>query len=133
LPYDKEAAKRELVEAYGFVDYGSKHQESRFTKFYQEIYLPARYGFDKRRLHLSALIVSGQMTREEALQELRVPLTTPEQATRDKRFVAKKLGISVSELERLITLPVMPHERFANSQALYRINQRLRKIVGNGR
>jgi len=133
LPYDKEAAKRELVETYGFVDYGSKHQESRFTKFYQEIYLPARYGFDKRRLHLSALIVSGQMTREEALQELRIPLTTQEQAARNKRFVAKKLGITVSELERLITLPVMPHENFANSQALYRINRRFRKIVGSSR
>ena len=65
------------------------------------------------------------MTREEALQELSVPLTTKEQAARDTRFVAKKLGITVSELERLITLPVVPHERFANSQALYQINQRL--------
>ncbi len=65
LPYNKESAKRELIETYGFVDYGSKHQESRFTKFYQEIYLPARYGFDKRRLHYSALIVSGQLTREK--------------------------------------------------------------------
>ena len=107
LPYDKEVAKRELVETYGFVDYGSKHQESRFTKFYQEIYLPARYGFDKRRLHCSALIVSGQMTRKEALQELSVPLTTEEQAARDKRFVAKKLGITVIELERLIALPAV--------------------------
>lgn len=133
LPYDKEAAKRELVETYSFVDYGSKHQESRFTKFYQEIYLPARYGFDKRRLHLSALIVSGQMTRDEALQELRIPLTTQEQSARTKRFVAKKLGITVSELEGLITLPVTPHEKFANSQALYRINRRFRKIVGSSR
>ncbi len=133
LPYNKELAKRELVETYGFVDYGSKHQESRFTKFYQEIYLPARYGFDKRRLHCSALIVSGQMTREEALQELNVPVTTKEQAARDKRFVAKKLGTTVFELERLIELPAMPHERYANSQALYQINQRLRKIVRSRR
>jgi len=73
------------------------------------------------------------MTREEALQELRIPLTTQEQAARNKRFVAKKLGITVSELERLITLPVMPHENFANSQALYRINRRFRKIVGSSR
>ena len=133
LPYGKEAAKRELVETYGFVDYGSKHQESRFTKFYQEIYLPARYGFDKRRLHCSALIVSGQMTREQALEELKVPVTTTEQAARDKRFVAKKLGITVLELERLVALPAVPHEHYANSQALYQINQRFRKIVGNRR
>jgi len=56
-----------------------------------------------------------------------------EMANRNKRFVAKKLGITVSELERLITLPVMPHENFANSQALYRINRRFRKIVGSSR
>jgi len=79
------------------------------------------------------LIVSGQMTREEALQELRVPVTTKEQAARDKRFVAKKLGITVSELDRLIALPAVPHERFANSQALYQINHKLRKIVASRR
>jgi N-acetyl sugar amidotransferase len=133
LPYDKEVAKRELVATYGFVDYGSKHQESRFTKFYQEIYLPARYGFDKRRLHCSALIVSGQMTREQALQALEIPLTTKEQAARDKRFVAKKLGITALELERLIALPTVRHERFANSQVLYTMNQKLRAIVGSRR
>ena len=133
LPYDKEAAKRELIETYGFVDYGGKHQESRFTKFYQEIYLPARYGFDKRRLHLSALIVSGQITRQDALQQLDVPISTAEQAARDGRFVAKKLGISVEELKRLVALPPVPHERYANSQWLYQLNQTLRKVVRSGR
>jgi hypothetical protein len=73
------------------------------------------------------------MTREEALQELNVPVTTKEQAARDKRFVAKKLGITVFELQRLIELPAVPHQRYANSQALYQINQRLRKIVGSRR
>ncbi|MDR6304579.1 hypothetical protein GGQ85_002289 [Nitrobacter vulgaris] len=133
LPYDKEAAKRELIETYGFVDYGSKHQESRFTKFYQEIYLPSRYGFDKRRLHYSALIVSGQISRKEALQELKTPLTTNQHSARDKRFVAKKLGVPVSELERLIGLPPVAHERYANSHALYQVNQRLRSVIGRGR
>ncbi|MDF0583805.1 N-acetyl sugar amidotransferase [Bradyrhizobium yuanmingense] len=129
LPYDKEDAKRELVATYGFVDYGAKHQESRFTKFYQEIYLPARYGFDKRRLHCSALIVAGQMTRARALEELEQPLTTPEQTARDKRFVAKKLGISLADLDRLIALPPVAHEDFANSQVLYQANGLLRKVL----
>lgn len=128
LPYDKEAAKRELIATYGFVDYGAKHQESRFTKFYQEIYLPARYGFDKRRLHCSALIVAGQMTRDKALKEVERPVVTPEQAARDKRFVAKKLGISVGDLDLFIALAPVPHENYANSQALYRLNDLLRKF-----
>lgn len=129
LPYDKEAAKRELVTTYGFVDYGAKHQESRFTKFYQEIYLPARYGFDKRRLHCSALIVAGQMTRGRALEEVEQSITTPEQAARDKRFVAKKLGITVTDLDRFIALPPVAHDNYANSQALYRANGLLRKVL----
>lgn len=129
LPYNKEAAKRELIATYGFVDYGAKHQESRFTKFYQEIYLPVRYGFDKRRLHCSALIVAGQMTRDKALEQLGRPLTTPEQAARDKRFVAKKLRISTAELDQLVALPPVPHEQYANSQALYRFNGVLRRLI----
>ena len=128
LPYDQRSAKRKLIAEYGFVDYGAKHQESRFTKFYQEIYLPARYGFDKRRLHYSALIVAGQMTREEALSELARPLSTPEQEVRDKRFVAKKLGISLAELDQLVSQPAIPHEHYANNQMLYRANDRIRKL-----
>ncbi|MFB6451674.1 N-acetyl sugar amidotransferase [Bradyrhizobium tunisiense] len=128
LPYDKEAAKRLLMDEYGFVDYGSKHQESRFTKFYQESYLPTRYSFDKRRLHYSALIVAGQMTRDEALAQLRQPLVTKEQAARDKRFVAKKLGITLSELERLVALPPVLHESFANNALLYRLNHSLKRL-----
>ncbi|MCK1313373.1 N-acetyl sugar amidotransferase [Bradyrhizobium sp. 23] len=129
LPYDKEAAKRELIETYGFVDYGSKHQESRFTKFYQEIYLPARYGFDKRRLHYSALIVSGQISRDEALKELSAPMTTIEQASRDKKYIAKKLGITVLELDRLIELPLARHEDYASNKALYQLNTTLRNAL----
>ncbi|RZN08682.1 N-acetyl sugar amidotransferase [Bradyrhizobium genosp. SA-3] len=129
LPYDKEAAKRLLVQTYGFVDYGSKHQESRFTKFYQEIYLPARYSFDKRRLHYSALIVAGQITRDRAMQELNIPLISEQQAMRDKRFVAKKLGIEFLELEGLMALPAIPHEHYANNAALYRLNHALRRLV----
>jgi hypothetical protein len=129
VPYDKDAAKRELIDTYDFVDYGSKHQESRFTKFYQEIYLPARYGFDKRRLHYSALIVSGQISRDEALKDLITPLTTTEQASRDKKYVAKKLGITVFELDRLIELPPMRHEDYASNKALYQVNSTLRNAV----
>jgi N-acetyl sugar amidotransferase len=133
LPYDKEAGKQELIDRYGFVDYGSKHQESRFTKFYQEIYLPARYAFDKRRLHYSALIVAGQITRDAALSELEIPETSRAQSQRDKRFVAKKLGIDGSELERLIALPAVAHEAYANSAYLYQLNHQMRRLLGRRR
>lgn len=117
-PYDKELARTELKTVYGWRDYGPKHSESRFTKWYQEVYLPRKLRFDKRRLFLSSLIVSGQMTRDAALSELSHPVTTPFQARSDTRFVAKKLGMSVDELDALVDAPAVPHAAFDSDKAL---------------
>lgn len=119
LAYDKEKAKDELTRNYGWREYGSKHSESRFTKFYQEIYLPRKFGFDKRRLHLSSLIVSGQLSREAALAELAQPIAWPDQVRRDVKFVAKKLGLSAVELDELISSPTVDHLAYPNQMALY--------------
>jgi N-acetyl sugar amidotransferase len=117
--YDKEQAKRELTANYGWRDYGGKHHESRFTKFYQELYLPMKFGFDKRRLHLSSLIVSGQLTREAALAELARPICEPREAERDLRFVAKKLGLTADELRGLIALPPVPHTAYPTQRRVH--------------
>lgn len=119
MNYDKEGAKAELTREYGWRDYGGKHSESRFTKFYQDSYLPRKFGFDKRRLHLSSLIVSGQATRDEALAELSTPIGDPVQLARDVRFVAKKLAITTAELESLIESDPVPHTAYPNSQTLH--------------
>lgn len=128
--YNKETAKAELAATYGWADYGAKHSESRWTKFYQDIYLPRRYGFDKRRLHLSAMIVSGQMTRREALDALALPLIGQGEMQRDIRFVAKKLGIAVSELEAMIDAPEVSHYDYPNEQYLWSFFVRLGRLVG---
>jgi len=119
MNYDKEAARLELQREYGWRDYGGKHSESRFTKFYQDIYLPRKFGFDKRSLHLSSLIVSGQMTREEAVAELALPITSERQERRDIKFVAKKLGLGVGELEQLIDKPPVSHREYPNQMDLH--------------
>ena len=133
LNYDKEAARAELERCYGWRDYGPKHSESRFTKFYQEVYLPRKLRFDKRRLHLSSLIVSGQLTRDAALDELARPATTERQAERDTRFVAKKLDMTTDELKTLIDAPVVPHATYGSDKALtdrlLGIRAKLRKLV----
>ncbi len=129
LRYDKEAAKQELSETYAWKDYGSKHQESRFTRFYQEIYLPRKFNFDKRRLHLSSLIVSGQLARVEAVVELERPLISDAQAVRETRFVAKKLRISGAELTTLINSDPMPHENYPGSMMLLSWLRRARQQV----
>lgn len=129
MRYDKEAAKRELSETYAWKDYGSKHQESRFTRFYQEIYLPRKFKFDKRRLHLSSLIVSGQLSRAAAVAELKKPLISEMQALQETRFVAKKLGISESELSALIDAAPMPHENYSGSMMLLSWLRRIRQQI----
>lgn len=129
IAYDKEAAKEELTREYRWRDYGGKHSESRFTKFYQESYLPRKFGFDKRRLHLSSLIVSGQLTRQAALEELSRPIADPVQLRRDVRFVAKKLGIGAEELESLISAAPVPHEAYPNEQYLHGGLTRLRALA----
>lgn len=119
LAYDKDAARIELTHLYGWRDYGGKHCESRFTKFYQELYLPRKFGFDKRRLHLSSLIVSGQLAREAAMDELAQPITSANQARRELKFVAKKLGMSLNELDTLIDAPAVDHLDYPNQMKLH--------------
>lgn len=119
LNYNKEQAREELKLKYNWRDYGGKHSESRFTKFYQDVYLPRKFGFDKRRLHLSSLIVSGQMTRDEALAELSEPIATPAQMRRDIKFVAKKLGLAATELDNLIDCPAKSHLDYPNQMLLH--------------
>ena len=101
MPYDKREALKEL-EQIGYKKYVGKHGESIFTKFFQTYYLPKKFGCDKRRPHLSSLIVSGQLTREEALIELDKPLYSSETIKNEKAYIAKKLGLSLEGLDELI-------------------------------
>ena len=100
--YDKAVAKQFLMDRFGWRDYGGKHYESRFTKFFQSYYLPKKFGFDKRRAHLASLVVSGQMKRDDALGVLKIPPYAEAGIAEDGSFIAKKLGIPRGELERLI-------------------------------
>jgi N-acetyl sugar amidotransferase len=103
--FDKEDAKRRLVSEYGWTDYGGKHHESIFTRFFQSVVLPRKFGFDKRRAHLTNLILAGRITREQALEELTQPPCSADLERRDRRFVLKKLGISDSEFDAIMATP----------------------------
>jgi len=105
LSYIKDEAKETIKNELNWRDYGGKHHESKFTKFFQAHWLPAKFGFDKRKAHLSSLIVSGQMTRSEALKELEKPLYDEKQLKEDKEFISKKLGISLEEFETIMQQP----------------------------
>lgn len=119
LPYNKEIALNKLKETIGYKEYGRKHGESLFTRFYQNHYLPVRFGFDKRRLHLSSLILSGQITRKQAMEKLEEPLYDPNELVRDKEYISKKLGITVLELENYIDAPKRDYSEFKNWDMKY--------------
>jgi N-acetyl sugar amidotransferase len=129
LPYNKKEALHELIDTIGYKDYGRKHGESRFTKFFQNHYLPVKFGIDKRRMHLSSMILSGQMTRDEAVAELARPLYDPVELADDMRYVAKKLGISLEQLELMVRQPGHSYKEFSNWDGSYKL---LKKIQGFG-
>jgi N-acetyl sugar amidotransferase len=120
VDYKKLAAKALLTERYGWRDYGGKHYESVFTRFYQGYILPYKFNIDKRKAHLSTLICSGQLTRSQALEELAHPTYDPAMQLEDKRYVAKKLGFGDDEFEAILRLPNRRHEEFATDTKLRR-------------
>ena len=112
VPYSKTQAKQFLIDELGWRDYGGKHYEQVFTRFYQGYILPLRYGIDKRKAHLSNLILNGEITREQALAELQQPTDDPERQQQDKHYVAKKLGWSDAEFDAILAQPPVPHAAF---------------------
>ncbi len=106
IEYDKAEAMKTIENELDWKYYGGKHYESVYTRFYQGYILPEKFSVDKRRAHLSSLICSGQMSREEALEELKKPsYPSQELLDEDKVFVTKKLGLSMKEFEEIMSLP----------------------------
>ncbi|MEO7366988.1 MAG: N-acetyl sugar amidotransferase [Gemmatimonadaceae bacterium] len=112
VPYVNSDVKQLLVDDLGWRDYGGKHYESIFTRFYQGYILPTKFGVDKRKAHLSSLICSGQMTREDAIIELQSPGYDETQFRQDRDFVLKKLGLTQQAFDELMSLPVCDHRAF---------------------
>lgn len=129
MPYNKQEALKELKEKIGYKEYGRKHGESRFTKFFQNHYLPVKFGYDKRRLHLSSQILSGQISREDAITELQKPLYEPAELNDDSVYIAKKLGISLSDLDELINAPKHSYSEFDNWDKYYLLLKKLQSIT----
>ncbi|MBV6391461.1 MAG: hypothetical protein KPEEDBHJ_00669 [Anaerolineales bacterium] len=103
--YSKKEALRVLQEELGWKYYGGKHYESIYTRFYQGYILPVKFGYDKRRCHLSSLICSGEIAREQALEELKTPAYSPSMQEEDREYVAKKLGFSDEEFTAIMNAP----------------------------
>jgi N-acetyl sugar amidotransferase len=110
LDYKKELVKKEIIEKLDWQDYGGKHYESIFTRFYQGHYLVKKFGIDKRKAHLSNLICSGQMSREEALIELKEEPYNLDLQVEDREYVRKKWGMSEEDFDKYFNAKPVPHE-----------------------
>lgn len=118
VPYVKKDAEDELQCRFGWQRFQHKHHESRFTRFYEDYWLPRRFGYEKRRAHFSSLIMTGQMTREQALDRISHPEMDEHFLTQEFEFVAHKLGLSVGELQRLFDLPKKTYRDYKNKRGL---------------
>ena len=127
--YDKDHAKDFLKSELGWRDYGGKHYESIFTKFFQAHYLPTKFGYDKRLAHLSSLIVSGQITKDEAKAELQRPLYDLTDLEQDRTYWVKKIGLTMEEYNRIMAEKPGFYSDYPNAEALL---LRLRKVAQMG-
>lgn len=121
LPYNKAEAINTLERELGWRYYGGKHFESRWSRFFQAYYLPHKFGYDKRKAHLSSLILDGQLSRSSAMEELLKPLYDERLLVEDKLFIAKKLRITMDELNDLISQPAHHYTEYPNHQKKIRI------------
>ena len=119
IPYDKKEAKKTIIEKLSWRDYGGKHYESVFTRFYQGYILPQKFKVDKRKAHLSNIIFSGQITKQEALEELKQPIYPAELFATDYEFAIKKLGFTNDEFQAYLQTPPVPHSNYALSISLF--------------
>jgi N-acetyl sugar amidotransferase len=130
IEYNKEEATKKLVDTYGFQRYPQKHFESRFTRFYEGFWLPQRFGFDTRKVQFSSLILTEQMSREEALEKLKTPSYSDEQIKEDVAYVSNKLGVSTDELWSYFHLDKKTYNDYKSQQIIYKIGAFVMRLIG---
>lgn len=134
MEYDKREAEKYLQETVGYRSYARKHGESIFTKLFQNYYLPTKFGYDKRKLHYSSMILSGQMSREEAIVKLAEPLYAADELENDIDYFCKKMRVNRQQFDELMQAPIHDYSDFKSWDKLQGIAKKsqvfLQKILG---
>jgi N-acetyl sugar amidotransferase len=130
VPYNKEQVMRELVDKFGWQRYAHKHYESRFTRFYEGYWLPTKFGFDKRRAHFSSLILTDQMSREEALEKLSKKAYDEETVAQDFEYIATKLGLSVELLQGIMAGENKSYRDYKSNMTLIELGTKVLRAIG---
>lgn len=130
VPYLKEDAMQMLVDRFGWQRYAHKHYESRFTRFYEGYWLPTKFGYDKRRAHFSSLILTKQLSREEALARIAQRAYDDETIAQDFEYIATKLDLSVEELRAIMAGPRKSYRDYRHSMGLIELGTKVLRAVG---
>lgn len=130
VPYIKKEAEKLLSERFGWESFQHKHHESRFTRFYEDFWLPRKFGYEKRRAHFSSLILTGQMTREEALDRISRPELSEEFLQKEFEYVADKLDLSKQELLDIFNGPNKTFHDYRNKVGVIGIGAKAMTFLG---
>lgn len=130
VPFIKKDAEKELNELYGWLPFQHKHHESRFTRFYEDYWMPRKFDFHKRRAHFSSLIMTGQMTRDGALERISKPEMDEHFLKQEFEYVANKLGVSVKELQDIFESENKTYRDYKNKRFLIGLGARAMTMLG---
>lgn len=130
VPYVKKDAEDELERRFGWQRFQHKHHESRFTRFYEDYWLPRRFGYEKRRAHFSSLIMTGQMSRDQALERISRPEMNEHFLSQEFEYVAHKLGLTVAELQALFDMPKKSFRDYKNKRDLIGLGANVMRKLG---
>jgi len=130
IPYIKKDAEALLQSKFGWQPFQHKHHESRFTRFYEDYWMPRKFGYEKRRAHFSSLILTGQMTREEALQRMAKPEMDEHFMRQEFRYVANKLDLTEDELQAIFEGPNKTYRDYRNKKWLIGLGANVMQKLG---
>lgn len=130
IEYTKENAENELERLFGWKKFQHKHHESRFTRFYEDYWLPRKFGFDKRRAHLSSLIMTNQLNRSEALNRISNPEMSEHFLKQEFDYVAKKLDLTTRELEKIFLEKNKTYKYYKNKRFIIMLCVFFLRVLG---
>jgi len=130
IDYQKESAWDLLEKNFGWTRYEQKHFESAFTRFYEGYWLPTRFGYDVRKPQFSSLILTGQLSRDDALSKLKIPPLEREAEKREIDFVKNKLGVSTTQFNEFLNLPKKSFRDYKSQNYIYRLGSYAQRLIG---
>ena len=128
--YNKREAENTLAEYCGWEPFKHKHHESRFTRFYEDYWMPRKFGYEKRRAHFSSLIMTGQLDRDAAITRLETSELSEFELAKEFEFVASKLDISIAELQSIFEGENKTYKDYKNKRFLIGIGARVLTLLG---